>query len=109
MLGNNEKKDILEYLENYKKERKEKVTDVIHQKEYVEFGLTTFTEKTRAVIKIQDGCDRFCSYCIIPFARGRVRSRNLEEILKEIEEVTRHGIKEVVLTRNTYCVFRQGF
>lgn len=98
LLGNNEKNDILEYLENYKKEKEEVITDVMHQKEYLEFGTTTFTEKTRAVIKIQDGCDRFCSYCIIPYARGRVRSRRPEEIIKEITEIAEMGIKEVVLT-----------
>ena len=70
----------------------------MYQKEYVEFGTTTFTEKTRAVIKIQDGCDRFCSYCIIPYARGRVRSRKIEEVVEEITEVSKKGIKEVVLT-----------
>ncbi len=98
LLGNNEKKDILEYVEKYKNEKREEITDVMLQKEYVEFGSTTFTEKTRAVIKIQDGCDRFCSYCIIPYARGRVRSRRIEEILKEITDIAKIGIKEVVLT-----------
>ena len=98
LLGNNEKKDILKYLERFEKERQEEITDVMHQKEYVEFGSTTFTEKTRAVIKIQDGCDRFCSYCIIPFARGRVRSRKIEEVKEEIEKIAKLGIKEVVLT-----------
>ena len=98
LLGNNEKKDILKYLEKFEKERQEKITDVMHQKEYVEFGSTTFTEKTRAVIKIQDGCNRFCSYCIIPFARGRVRSRKIEEVVDEITKVAELGIKEVVLT-----------
>ena len=70
----------------------------MHQKEYVELGITTFTEKVRAVIKIQDGCDRFCSYCIIPYARGRVRSRQKLEILEEITKIAEKGIKEVVLT-----------
>lgn len=97
-MGNNEKKDILKYLENYKKERQEEITDVMQSKEYSEFGSTIFTEKTRAVIKIQDGCDRFCTYCIIPYARGRVRSRKLEEIIKEITDIANRGIKEVVLT-----------
>lgn len=104
LLGNNEKKDILEYVNNFNKEKEAKVTDVMHQKEYVEFGTTTYTEKTRAVIKIQDGCDRFCTYCIIPFARGRVRSRKLDEIIEEVKEISKKGIKEVVLTRNSYCV-----
>ena len=98
LLGNNEKKDILKYLDAFQNERKEEITDVMYQKEYVEFGTTTFTEKTRAVIKIQDGCDRFCSYCIIPYARGRVRSRKIEEVVEEITEVSKKGIKEVVLT-----------
>lgn len=108
LLGNNEKKDILKYLENYKKEKQEKISDVMHQKEYVEFGSTTYTEKSRAVIKIQDGCDRFCSYCIIPFARGRVRSRKIKDVIEEIHNIANLGIKEVVLTRNTYCILRKG-
>lgn len=98
LLGNNEKKDILKYLEEYNQKREENITDVMQQKEYVEFGSTTFTEKVRAVIKIQDGCDRFCSYCIIPYARGRVRSRGISEILEEITKIAKKGIKEVVLT-----------
>lgn len=104
LLGNNEKKDILKYLESYEQQRQEEITDIMHQKEYVEFGSTTFTEKTRAVIKIQDGCDRFCSYCIIPYARGRVRSRKIEEVKEEIKKIAELGIKEVVLTRNTYRI-----
>ena len=68
------------------------------QKEFVEFGDITFTEKTRAVIKVQDGCDRFCSYCIIPYARGRVRSRKPEHIVSEINKIAKEGIKEVVIT-----------
>lgn len=68
------------------------------KQEYLEFGTTTYTEKTRAVIKIQDGCDNFCSYCIIPFARGRIRSRKIAEIIKEVEAIAKLGIKEVVLT-----------
>ena len=68
------------------------------QKEFIEFGDVTFTEKTRAVIKIQDGCDRFCSYCIIPYARGRVRSRKPEYIISEITKIAKEGIKEVVIT-----------
>ena len=100
ILGNNEKKDIVQIIENYEKnqEKKEIVEDVMHQNEYVELGDTTYTEKTRAVIKIQDGCDRFCTYCIIPYARGRVRSRKPENILSEIEKIAQEGIKEVVIT-----------
>ncbi len=95
VLGNNEKGNIVELVENYEKNI---VSDVMQQKEFVEFGTTTYTEKTRAVIKVQDGCDRFCSYCIIPYARGRVRSRKLKNIVEEITEIANEGIKEVVIT-----------
>ena len=95
VLGNNEKKNIVELVENYNKPT---VTDVMHQKEFVELGTTTYTEKTRAVIKVQDGCDRFCSYCIIPYARGRVRSRKIENVVEEVTKIAREGIKEVVIT-----------
>ena len=101
ILGINEKNNIVEIIENYiknKSEDKEIVTDVMHQKNYEDFGVVTYTEANRAVVKIQDGCDRFCSYCIIPYARGRVRSRKPESIIKEIEEIAEKGIKEVVLT-----------
>ena len=100
VLGNNEKKDIVNYVEKYieTKETKIQAEDVMGQKEFVEFGDITFTEKTRAVIKVQDGCDRFCSYCIIPYARGRVRSRKPEHIISEICKIAEEGIKEVVIT-----------
>ena len=101
ILGINEKNNIVEIIENYiknKSEGKEIVTDVMHQKNYEDFGVVTYTEANRAVVKIQDGCDRFCTYCIIPYARGRVRSRKPESIIKEIEEIAEKGIKEVVLT-----------
>ena len=95
-LGNNEKKDIVEIIENHI--QKQPIEDVMHQKEYVELGETTYTEKTRAVVKVQDGCDRFCTYCIIPYARGRVRSRKSEKVVSEIEKIAKQGIKEVVIT-----------
>ena len=99
VLGNNEKKDIVEHVETYiHHQTLNEIEDVMNQKEFVEFGDITFTEKTRAVIKIQDGCDRFCSYCIIPYARGRVRSRKPEHILSEIQKIAKEGIKEVVIT-----------
>ena len=100
ICGVNEKNKIVEYVEEYEKEknRKKIVTDVMKQKEFLDFGTTAYTEKTRAVVKIQDGCDRFCTYCIIPYARGRVRSRKIESIVKEIEEIAKQGIKEVVIT-----------
>lgn len=100
VLGNNEKAQIIKYVEEFiKKNKKQKeIEDVMTTKEFVDFGDITFTEKTRAVIKIQDGCDRFCSYCIIPYARGRVRSRKPENIKSEISKISEKGIKEVVIT-----------
>ena len=74
------------------------MTDINVQKEFVDFGTTTYTEKTRAVIKVQDGCNNFCSYCIIPYAKGRVRSRKLESIINEIASIAKKGIQEVVIT-----------
>ena len=91
IIGNTEKKDIVEIIENYTE--KINLTDINNQKEFVEFGTTTYTEKTRAVIKVQDGCNNFCSYCIIPYAKGRVRSRKLENIIKEIKSVVKKGIQ----------------
>ena len=98
IIGNNEKKDIVQIIEDYQNEKDSIISDVMQQKEYVEFGTTTYTEKTRAVVKIQDGCDRFCSYCIIPYARGRVRSRKLENIVSEVEQIVDNGIQEIVIT-----------
>ena len=100
VLGNNEKKYIVSYVEEFIRLRNKKieVEDAFSHREFSDFGIITYTEKTRAAIKIQDGCDRFCSYCIIPYARGRVRSRKPESILKEVEAVAQKGIKEVVIT-----------
>jgi len=100
VIGINEKNHLLEIVKEYIANRNEKsrVSDVMHKQGFEDFGTTTYTELNRAVIKIQDGCDRFCTYCIIPYARGKVRSRNPHSILKEIEEIAKTGIKEVVLT-----------
>ena len=100
ILGNNEKKEIVKYIEQYIKENHkiQNTEDVMHTREFVDFGDVTYTEKTRAVIKVQDGCDRFCSYCIIPYARGRVRSRKPESVISEIKNIAKQGIKEVVIT-----------
>lgn len=102
IIGNNEKKDLVKIITDKMVEKsdkiKEEISDVLHQDKYVEFGTTTYTEKTRAVVKIQDGCDRFCSYCIIPYARGQVRSRKLENIINEVQKIANNGIKEIVIT-----------
>jgi len=100
VLGNNEKVEIVKFVEEYINNHINNVEldDVMYSKEFSDFGNVTYTEKTRAVIKIQDGCDRFCSYCIIPYARGRVRSRKPENIISEITQIASKGIKEVVIT-----------
>ncbi len=100
VIGNNEKNDIIEIIEKYRADNKvnEIVSDVMYKEEYVEFGPTTYTEKTRAVIKVQDGCDRFCSYCLIPFARGHIRSRSIDNVIEEVKKVVDDGFKEVVIT-----------
>ena len=104
-LGNNEKGKIVEIVEDYMKthfnvamKRDIHIQDVMQQKEFVDLGDVTYTSKTRAVIKVQDGCDRFCSYCIIPYARGRVRSRKPEKIIEEVKDIAKEGIKEIVIT-----------
>ena len=96
ILGINEKNDIVKYVEQASKNTY--VSDVLHQTEFLDFGDVTYTGKTRAVIKVQDGCNQFCSYCIIPYARGRIRSRKPESVIKEITDVAKEGIKEVVIT-----------
>ena len=100
VLGINEKNNIVEYVNGYLNTRTKysETSDVLHQSDFLDFGTVTHMEKTRAVIKVQDGCDRFCSYCIIPYARGRVRSRLPESIINEITQIANAGIKEVVIT-----------
>lgn len=99
ILGNNEKKDIVQYVEKHQSGIKQiKYNDVLHQDEYDEYGFVTHIEQTRAIVKVQDGCDRFCSYCAIPYARGKVRSRKLENIIEEVTKLAQNGIKEVVIT-----------
>ena len=100
VLGNEEKTDIAQYITDFiaKKEKIVEIENIDIQKEFKDMGQITYTEKTRAVVKVQDGCNQFCSYCIIPFARGRVRSRKQESVIKEIEQISKKGIKEVVIT-----------
>lgn len=107
-IGNNRKKDLVKILEQYLEEKGEHtedktlhhstIIDINHTNEYEEMTLEQTAEHTRAYIKIQDGCNQFCTYCIIPYARGRVRSRKMEDIIHEIEGLVAHGYKEVVLT-----------
>lgn len=100
VIGNNKKKDIVEILKQYEEERG-RTTDLIdigHTKEYENLHLSRTGEHTRAYIKVQDGCNQFCSYCIIPYARGRVRSRAKEDVIEEVKTLAANGYKEVVLT-----------
>ena len=91
ILGINEKNEIVQIVENY-------MDDVSKQNEFLDFGDVTYTEKNRAVVKVQDGCNMFCSYCIIPYARGRIRSRKIESVVSEIKKIAKEEIKEVVIT-----------
>ena len=106
VIGNNKKQNLIEILEEYEQKRKEadgvfvqqEVIDINHTKEYEELHLTKTAEHTRAYIKVQDGCNQFCTYCIIPYMRGRVRSRRKEEVVEEVSALAANGYKEVVLT-----------
>ena len=100
VLGNNEKTNIVELIEAFAMDNANKciVSDVNKQQEYLDFGTTTYTEKTRAIVKVQDGCNNFCTYCLIPYARGRIRSRNPQNVIKEVEQIANKGIQEVVIT-----------
>lgn len=108
-VGNNKKKDLVEILEAYLEDREgacnfdktmndTSVIDINATFDYEEMQLTHTAEHTRAYIKVQDGCNQFCSYCIIPYARGRVRSRHLDSICQEITGLAKAGYKEIVLT-----------
>ena len=101
VIGNNKKKDLIEILEQYQEKRqgvKKAVIDINHTKEYEEMHLSKTAEHTRAYIKVQDGCNQFCTYCIIPFARGRVRSRAKVDVIREVKDLAANGYQEVVLT-----------
>ena len=104
VIGNNKKQDLIEILDEYWAKKKKdhelqkEVLDINHTSEYENLHLSKTAEHTRAYIKVQDGCNQFCSYCIIPFARGRVRSREKDDVVREVESLAKNGYKEVVLT-----------
>jgi len=101
VIGNNQKHELVTLLNEYEKEhtKQAQIVDINHEKqEYEELHLKKTAEHTRAFIKVQDGCNQFCTYCIIPFARGRVRSRELPDVLQEIRTLAKSGYREVVLT-----------
>ena len=100
IIGNNRKKDLISILKELEEGRKpeEFVADMSHERQYEELSLKKTAEHTRAYIKVQDGCNQFCSYCIIPYTRGRVRSRKEKEVMEEIGRLTGLGYQEMVLT-----------
>ena len=100
LIGNNHKNELVKRIEEFRKgrERQLVVTDIAAEESFESMRLSKTREHTRAFVKIQDGCDNFCSYCLIPYARGRVRSRKSGEVLDEIRSLAANGTKEVVLT-----------
>lgn len=100
VIGNNKKKDLIELLENYRREKaqNQNLIDINHTGEYEELEIERTAEHTRAYIKVQDGCNQFCTYCIIPYTRGRIRSRKKQDVLDEVERLAKKGYQEVVLT-----------
>lgn len=109
IVGNNKKKDIVGILDDFYKEKNDvHVIDINHTDEYEDLEISTVTEHTRAHMKIQDGCNNFCSYCIIPYARGRIRSRKMDNIKNEMERLAENGFCEVVLTGINLGFYKDG-
>lgn len=103
IIGNNKKKDLIAILDEHfakieEKEPQVELIDIAHTHEYEEMRVSRQAEHTRANVKVQDGCNQFCSYCIIPYARGRVRSRKMEDVLAEVHTLASNGYQEIVLT-----------
>lgn len=106
VIGNNRKKELIEILAEYERapvrktdaRERRQLLDINHTKEYEELRLERTAEHTRAYVKVQDGCNQFCSYCIIPYVRGRVRSRSRKDVAEEVERLSSNGYKEIVLT-----------
>ena len=103
IIGNNKKKDLIAILDEHfakieEKEPQVELIDIAHTHEYEEMRVSRQAEHTRANVKVQDGCNQFCSYCIIPYARGRVRSRKTEDVLAEVHTLASNGYQEIVLT-----------
>src|SRR5699024_8509378 len=109
VIGNDHKKDLIRIVEEYEERKREKnsaknrsveewTDDISRDREYEELRLTRPGEHTRAYIKVQDGCNQFCTYCIIPYARGRVRSREMKDVVQEVRALADNGYQEVVLT-----------
>lgn len=107
IIGNNKKKDLIPILEKYFEghRRDAEVLDLSSGSEYEALHVRHLNEHTRAYIKVQDGCNQFCSYCIIPYARGRVRSRDMEDVLSEIRGLAQNGCREFVITGIHVCSY----
>jgi len=100
VLGSRNKGDIVYWVNRAREESKQvvEVKDVLKNNEFEQLAISEYQDKTRAFLKIQDGCNRFCSYCLIPFARGGVCSKEPEKILKEVKELSKNGFKEIILS-----------
>ena len=100
VLGSRNKGDIVHWVNRAREESKQvvEVKDVLKDNKFEELAINEYQDKTRAFLKIQDGCNRFCSYCLIPFARGGVCSKEPEQILKEVKELSKNGFKEIILS-----------
>ena len=107
VLGNHQKANIDKYIEAYFDGKD--INDDAIESYFYDFGSITYTEKTRAVVKVQDGCNNFCTYCIIPYARGRICSRRPESVIDEITKIAREGIKEVVITGIQVSAYGKDF
>ena len=106
ILGNEDKKDIIQYVENFdSNSSKCFVSDIMKYDKYNVEELSTIYEKTRATIKIQDGCNNYCSYCIIPYARGKIRSKPFQDVMAEVNNIVKNGYKEIVLTGIHVCSY----
>lgn len=111
ILGNSERKNMFDHIMNFLS-TKQRIVDVKpHEKEekFEQMKVNSYSERTRAFVKIEDGCNRFCSYCIIPYARGRVRSKTMEDLKAELHELAANGYKEIVLTGINLSCFGQEF
>lgn len=100
VVGTSERSRIVDMAEEYMRQREQKINvgDIMKKRDYEELWISSYEDKTRAFVKIEDGCTEFCSYCIIPYARGPVRSRSPENITKEVTSLAKNGYREVVLT-----------
>ena len=100
IIGNNKKQELISILENYRsgQQKTTECVDINHTKEYEKLEIDRTEEHTRAYLKVQDGCNQFCTYCMIPYARGRIRSRKTEDVVGEVKRLAASGCQEVVLT-----------